>query len=902
MGEVYRARDTRLERSVAVKVLPALAAADPEFRARFDREAKTISQLNHPNICVLFDVGEENGVAYLVMEHLEGETLAKRLEKGPLPADQVLTIATEIADALDKAHRHGIVHRDLKPANVMLTPAGSKLLDFGLAKPGVVSATTIETKLATSLGASAIGTQLAAGGVFGSAQAQPSQPLTTRGSILGTFQYMAPEQIEGADADGRTDIWAFGCVLYEMVTGKRAFEGKSQANLIASILEKQPPPMSELQPMTPPALSRIVRTCLSKSPDDRFQTAHDLGLHLRWIEEGGSAAGLPAPVIAHRRRRDRLVFAAIAGVVAIAAAAGAWYAKPAPVQTNVVTRFTDALPADLVFTRTGRRVLSLSDDGTMLVYVAGNQLYLRKLNEQAAQPIGGTATSPSEPVFSPDGQWIAYWSNATGNAGDDNGQILRIPITGGTPTPLCPAQNPYGLSWTGNQIVWGARSEIFAVNDTGGAVETLVTANKAKNEQLGHPQLIDDGRYLIYTVTTKSWNDGQIVGQAMPSGERKVLVPAGGASRLVRSGHLVYYRDGTLFAIAFDTNSRSVRGGPVPIVQQVRSATVSGNAQYAVSGSGTLAFIEGGSSSLMELAWIDRAGRTEKISAPPRAYFEPRLSPDGTQVATATRDESPDIFIWNLRRSIETRVTNGEAPDSYPTWSADSRDVYFNTEIEGQWDVFRRRADLTTEAERLTNSKESEQPLWVSADGRVMLAYEFRVTPDRLILRAPGNDKGEAAFTPLIGTAYSQRNGTVSPDGRWIAYEAREGDSFEIFVRPFPNVSSGRSQVSQGGGNWPAWSPSGSELFFVSRGTGGAVSTLMSAQVRSRGASSTFDWDPPKGLFPMSPYFRSSSRGYDAAADGRFVVVQQPGGSSATTTAEIQFVAHWFDELKARVK
>ena len=665
----------------------------PDFRARFDREAKTISQLNHPNICTLFDVGEAivgsvpahevgltpgsgsrqqdpSPISFLVMEHLEGETLAARLEKGPLPTEQVLTVATEIADALDKAHKKGIVHRDLKPANVMLTPTGSKLLDFGLAKPGVISTSTIETKLMTTPPPASAETPK---GVAASA------PLTTRGTILGTFQYMAPEQIEGADADGRTDIWAFGCVLYEMVTGKKAFEAKSQASLIAGILEKQPPPMTELQPMTPPALSRIVRTCLAKNPDDRFQTAHDLALHLEWIEEGGSAAGLPAPVIAGRKRRERAIFAGAALVLSIAAAAAAWFVKPAPVATNVVARFSDVLAEDQAFTRAGRRTIALSDDGTMLAYVANNQIYLRKLNERVPQAIVGTNTDPSSPVFSPDGEWLAYWSNTTGGAADDNGYLWRVPVSGGTPTRLCEAVNPFGLSWDGNRLVWGERTHIKAVADTGGVPEDLVTADASKNEMVGHPHLIRDGAYLLYTLSTKAWTESEIVGQSLPSGERQVLT-AGAVPRFVSSGHLVYYKDNTLFGIAFDAGAGRVRGGPVPMVQHVRLAAFSGDAHFSVSGSGTLAYLEGNADSTFELAWIDRNGRSEKIAAPARSYYEPRLSPDGTRIATATRGESPDIFIWDLQRSIETRVTVGDPVDQYPTWTPDSSEILFSTE------------------------------------------------------------------------------------------------------------------------------------------------------------------------------------------------------------------------------
>ncbi len=547
MGEVYKARDTRLDRTVALKVLPPALAADPEFKARFEREAKSISALNHPHICTLYDVGSQNGTDFLVMEFLEGETLGARLAKGSLPADHALEYAMQIADALDKAHRQGIVHRDLKPANVfLLKDAGGlgvcKLLDFGLVKLVAASAQgTIETKLLTS--------------------PQPgiqTAPLTSQGSILGTFQYMAPEQIEGQDADARTDIWAFGCVLYEMLTGRRAFEGRSQASLIASILERQPTPMAELQPLTPPALSRIVRTCLEKHPDNRFHTAHDLRLHLQWIAEGGSAAGLPAPVVASRKRHDRLMFAGAALILAALAGGGAWFLKPAPVVTNVVSRFTMPLGAGQAFTRSGRRVVAISPDGTKIAYIANNQIYLRQMHESEAQPIRGTNVDPLDLTFSPDGQEIAFFTPATPQGPPTNVTLRKIRITGGTPVTLSPAVSPNGLRWQGDTLVFGQGQSIAAVAETGGKPRILVTATPESGEQLGHPQLLNSGRDVIYSVRPRNstFNEGEIVVQPVGGGARQVLIPAGTDGRVLPSGYLVYWRDGSLWGRAFDERAR----------------------------------------------------------------------------------------------------------------------------------------------------------------------------------------------------------------------------------------------------------------------------------------------------------------------------------------------------------
>ena len=887
MGEVYRARDTRLDRDVAVKILPAFAAADPEFRARFDREARAISQLNHPNICVLHDVGD----GFIVMELLEGETLAARLLKGPLPIEQALQIGSEIADALDKAHRRGIVHRDLKPANVMLTPSGSKLLDFGLAKPGAISTSTIETQLAPS----SDGSRMPRTGL------DPT-PLTARGTILGTFQYMAPEQIEGEPTDARTDIWAFGCLLYEMITGRRAFEAKSQASLIASILEKQPAPVAELQPLTPPALGRIVRTCLEKNPDDRFQTAHDLALQLEWIEEGGSAAGLPAPVIAKRKRRERLIGVAAAGAFAALAAVAAWMAKPAPGPAPaVVTRFSDVLPADQAFSRAGRRTLALSADGSKYVYVANSQLYLRRFEEPTPAAIGGSNTNPSEPVFSPDGETIVYWSGGVGavaGSGGVTGKLWRIPSAGGTPTPVCEANNPFGMSWSGDRILFGQTEGLMSVAATGGTPAVILKSDPAKGERFGQPHLVDDGRAVVFVSAVGEGRKIEVADLA--SGDRRVLVDDGIAPRILASGHLVFYRDSTLFAQRFDARARTVAGSPVSMVQRVRSAALSYTAQYTVSETGTLVYVEGEGDELLSLVWADRSGKVTPINAPPRRYFEPRLSSDGRRIVTATRDEANDIFIWDTERGIETRVTRSDARDFSPIWSPGDREILFATEDVNRKDtrfrIFQRRADLTMDAAPVTPFLEhNEAPRSIVEGGKRWVVEHIEFALDFVALRSAGAD-GPAA--PLVGRSSISRNPTVSPDGRWLAYEAREGETFEIFVRPFPNVNDSRVQVSQGGASWPGWSRDSKELYFVKSGAPGS---LMAAKVKPpRGAD--FDWAPPVPLFPATGYVRSSNRGYDVAPDGRFVLVGTPSATAATDRAAIQFVTNWFEDLRARVK
>ena len=893
MGEVYKAKDTRLDRTVAVKVLPAASAADPEFRARFEREARTISQLSHPHICALFDVGNQDGVEFLVMEHLEGETLADRLKKGPVPVEQALELATEIADALDKAHRLGIIHRDLKPANIMLTKAGSKLLDFGLAKMGVAPAPgTVETRLLTSPspGASA-------------------DPLTARGSILGTFQYMAPEQLEGQDADARTDIWAFGCVLYEMVTGKRTFEGKTQASLIAAILERQPTPMAELVPITPPALGRLVRTCLAKDPDDRFQTAHDLGLQLRWIKEGGSAAGLPAPVIARRKRREQTMWMGLVVAAAVVATAAAWLLKPAPVVTNVVTRFNYPLPDGQTFTRTGRHSIAISPDGTKVAYIANRQIYLRGMEQLEAQPIRGTSEDPYELVFSPDGQWIAYF--IPGNTAGSGGNLKKIAITGGAPVTLCPvASSPYGVSWHASTIVFGQAqagkiNAIQAVADSGGTPRSIVSLDETKG-RVRQPQLLDDGVHLLMTVEprgAKTQDDSDIVVQSLTSGERKLLVHGGTDAHLLSTGHLVYIQDATLFAVAIDTKRFEVRGGSVPIVEGVHEQPPSGAGQFAIADNGTLVFAPGSALSAQRtLVWVDRQGQEAPIPATPRAYGYPRLSPDGKQIAVESRDDEDDVWIWDLAREALTRLTFGPALDHYPVWTSDSRRVIYQTLDSSGSTIFRKAADGTGTAERLAQSTLDLLPESLSPDGKQLVARETergKTGIDLLLL--PLDPAGRAK--PLIQTNFDELNGEVSPDGRWIAYQSNEsGQQMDVFVRPFPAVDTGKWQVTSGGGWEPLWSRNGRELFC--RALSGGGMKLVAVPVPEQSAGSSFTYGKPEVVFPFAGYLvlggGAAGRTYDISPDGRrFLMVKTR--DNMMLRPSITVVSHWFDELRARV-
>jgi Tol biopolymer transport system component len=873
MGEVYKGRDTRLNRIVAIKVLSAALATDREFRERFDREAKSISSLNHPNICILYDVGHDQGNEFLVLEFLEGETLAARIAKGPLPLAEALKIAVEISSALDKAHRQGIVHRDLKPGNVMLTKAGAKLLDFGLATNNAALAGVPASELPTGVA-----------------------PLTAQGTILGTFQYMAPEQIEGEPADPRTDIFAFGAVLYEAITGRKAFTGKSQVSLLGTIL------------MTPPALGRVIRTCLRKDRDDRFQSVHDLWLQLQWVEEGGSAAGLPAPVVVHRKRRERSLW--IAAALALAAVTGAtiWWLKPAPLVTHVVTRFQYPLPEGQTFTRTGRHDLALSPDGARLAYVANQQLYLRAMDQLEAQPVRGTNEDPMEPVFSPDGQWLAYFTPVGGAGGSPNSSawvLKKIAVAGGAPVTLGTlAAAPWGATWRNGTIAFGMNAGSVAgvqtVPDSGGTPQTILTVDP-KKERAMQPQLLVDGKHLLFVAVplVNTVTEGQIVVQALDGKDRRTLVNGGSDPRVLPAGQLVYIHDGTLLAVPFDIRHLTVTGGPVPIVEGVAETPSTWAGQFAISAEGALALIPGGvAGDRRVLVWVDREGHEQPISANPRVYLFPRLSPDGTKIAVSSDDEEHDIWVFDLAKETLTRLTFGPAYEQIVAWAPDGKYLFFSSGLSAATlgaavpvDIFRKAADGTGATEPLTQRLEGGFPLSLAPDEKSLV---FRVsTLRRGLFLLPLEPKGEAH--PLIADPkFNVLNGEISPDGRWIAYDSNESGRYEVYVRPFPAVDSGRWQISSEGGSEPAWARSGRELFFLN------AANRMTAVSVPAGAS--FTYGKPEPLFSVSPYYGTGAgRTFDISTDGKRFLMVKAVGSVAGGRPSIVVVSHWFDEVKAHM-
>jgi Tol biopolymer transport system component/predicted Ser/Thr protein kinase len=871
MGEVYRARDTRLERTVAVKVLPSHLSTSPEVRQRFEREAKTISQLSHPHICALYDVGNQDGVEFLVMEYLEGETLSDRLVKGPLAFDQVLRYGLEIADALDKAHRQGIVHRDLKPGNVMLTKSGVKLLDFGLAK-------------AVAPAAARSGASLTA------LPTQTGKDLTAEGTILGTFQYMAPEQLEGREADGRTDIFAFGAVLYEMATGQKAFSGRSQASLISSIMTSEPPPVSTVAPMTPPAFDRVVRTCLAKDPDDRWQTARDVALQLKWIQEGGSAVGLPAPVVARRKGRERIawILAALAMTALIALAARDWRRSSARAP---VTRFSILAPANTMFTPPGElssSQIALSPDGRTVAFVANPAggrplLWLRALDSLNAVALAGTEDA-LHPFWSPDGRSIGFFTPTS---------LKRVEVSGGTPQRLCEVVAGRGGSWSSEGVILFAHSAptpLFRVPDTGGEPQQVTDIDAVHGEDRHrYPFFLPDGRRFLFWARSPGREYTGVYVASLDSRKARLVLKSEAMGQYAAPGYLLTVQQGMLVAYPFDEKSAKVRGNPIRIAESLVVGNPPGYAPFAVAGAGTLAYSYPYAKS-RQLIWFDRSGRRLGNVGQPGDYSTPRISPDGKKIAVAIREESKantDIWIFDSTRGAWSRFTFEPGNERAPLWSPDGSRIVYSSSSQGVLDLYEKPSSGGGEARLVVASPGDKFPTDRTRDGRFLVYHTFGGNSFWDLWVAPTQNGGKPF--PLFSSKFTEVQGHVSPDGRWIAYSSDESGRFEIYVTRFPQKQ-GHWQISTAGGTQPWWRGDGKEIFFL-----GSEQTLMSVAVS---ASDAFEAAVPTPLFKANfpaavPAYWSN---YGATTDGqRFLVSELVNEATATP---INVVLNWTAGLK----
>jgi eukaryotic-like serine/threonine-protein kinase len=865
MGEVYRARDTRLERIVAVKILPDHLSDRAELRERFEREARTIASLNHPHICTLYDIGQQDGTDFLVMEYLEGETLAERLKKGPLPLNQVLQYAIEISDALDKAHRKGITHRDLKPSNIMLTKSGTKLLDFGLAK--------LRGPQAAVASMSAVPTE--------------GSNLTAQGSIVGTLQYMAPEQLEGKEVDARTDIFAFGVVVYEMATGKKAFEGKSQASLIAKILETDPPPMSSLQPMTPPSLDRVVKTCLAKDPDNRWQTASDLCRGLKWIAEGSSQVGL-APAAAAKGIRAlgrRAVIPSLGALLFGAAIASltVWNLKPTP--SRPVTRTVIRLPPgqQLAGLSDGLAV-ALSPDGTQLAYVAiqsgTQQLHLRAMDSLEDRPIPGTEGAVS-PFFSPDGQWLGFFAG---------GKLEKISTNGGAAVTLGDALVPLGASW-GSQgkiaLAYQVAGSIQQIPDTGGSPQLLTRLDKGETDHRW-PEFLPGSKAVLFAAG--AFGDVSVAVQSIATGERRNLIQAARFPHYALSGHLVYAQGANLMAVPFDSQRLALTGPAVPVVEGVLQSQSTGAAQYSISATGSLVYVPGRAQlTQSKLVWVSRNGTEQPLAAPGHGYFNPRLSPDGRLVSVDTREQARQVWLYDLARETLARLTFEGSTNGTPAWTPDGKRIAFQANKEGPFNLFWLLADGSGGLERLTTSEYNEAPSSWSPDGQLLAFTELNPTTgwDIWVLRL-----SDRKAQPFLRTPFTEGAPRFSPDGRWLAYVSDESGRYEIYVQPYPGPG-GKRQISTEGGTEPVWNRNGRELFYRSGNKMKAVDIA---------TQPSFAAGKPRMLFegPYQPTV-ATIQNYDVSPDGQRFLMLKPSEQAEEAPTQINVVLNWFEELKQKV-
>ncbi|MGH9368648.1 MAG: protein kinase domain-containing protein, partial [Thermoanaerobaculia bacterium] len=853
MGEVYRARDTRLNRTVAVKVLPAGVASSEELRQRFEREAQSIAQLSHPHICALYDVGREGETEFLVMELLEGETLAERLARGPLPIGETLRFGAEIASALDGAHRKGIVHRDLKPGNVMLTASGVKLLDFGLAKV------------------------LAPEGPIESLTSAPTagKDVTREGAILGTLSSMAPEQLEGKPADQRADIFALGAVLYEMATGRKAFSGASQASLISAILSSEPPPLTSVQPFHPPALDRVVRTCLAKDPGRRWQAAHDVGLQLAAIAEASPAPAPGAPV-SGRRRPVWLPWAVAAACLAAAILAllrgRAPAGRPAP-----VVRFAVAPPSGRAFFPTFETTeLAVSPDGSRIAFVAtggpssgpsatavaaeaeaGRGIWVRDLSQLEARPVAGTEGASSV-FWSPDGKTIGFFTP---------GSLKRIEVSGGAPVPICDLPVGGGRSGT-----WGAGGDILFTNiqkatisrvpAAGGTPETLIEGDASRGEmRLNWPWFLPDGKRFLYVLKLRDGGGKIMLWE--PGKPPRALLPVVSAVQYIEPGYLVFAREGVLLAQRFDWRKGTLTGEPFSIAERVAYFLTSGHASFAVSQSGTLAYQS--HDSVSRIVWLDRAGRELGTVGPPGNYFNLSVAPDGRRLfydRTQPGIGTFDVWSFDLERQVEGRVTSSPLTEFAATELPGRRDIVYSSSRGGQPQLYRLDPASGREEQLAPGSGTFQIAQDVSPDGSTLVYVERTPQSPFDIWTLPLSGAGKP--TPLLQSPFSKSEVRFSRDGRFLSFISDESGRLEAYVMPYPGPGE-RIRVSTGGARLARWSRDGRELFYLSLDR-----RLMSVPVRT---GPSLQLGTPVELFALSgrPWIN-----FETAPDGKRFLASVP--------------------------
>ena len=862
MGEVYHARDTRLDRAVAIKIL---SSADPALKARFEREAKAIAALADPHICTLYDVGHQDGTDYLVMEFLEGETLAALIARGPIKIKDALTMAIEIAHALDTAHHGGIIHRDLKPANIMLVKGGVKLLDFGLAKRRQMPA---------------FGPSMAA--------TMTTPPVTGEGTIIGTLHYMSPEQLEGLEADERSDIFAFGCTLYEMVTGRKVFDGKSSASLIAAIMSAEPRPMAASEPVPPPMLEWLVARCLLKHPNHRWQSAADVAAILTWIREhssdaSGSVAGIAAAIVPASRASRWMTAMALCIALAIVFAVVAYRS---PSRSNQLTRFILSPLLKQPFA-VGPGIMSVSPDGRQIAYVTATELWIRSLDSVTARQMPGT-NGAWHPFWSPDGRWVAFAAGTT---------LKKIEVAGDAPRTLAETNGDRGAWSSQGVILFGGKDgRLYQIPEAGGQARPATELDTTRNETThAWPTFLPDGRRFIFLANSSNPKNRSLQLASLDAPGRTELVSAVSSVEYSPPGYLLYQQEGTLFAQGFDAKAGRLTGQPMSVVDNLEYNPVTGRGAFSVSENGTLVYRAGDTVNLATLKWFDRAGKAVGVIGEPSTYTGVRLSPDNSRVAVAQIDgtRNQDVWITDTERHASSRFTFDSANDNSPVWSPDGAWIAFASNRKGTFDLYQRSADGTGGDELLYESAEQKQPTSWSPDGsKILFNIDRQGVTGRDIWVLPLT--GDRRPSPIVQTQSDDEAATFSPDGRWIAYQSAESGTDEVYVQPFPPTGAKWQISSNGtGGVSPQWSGDGREILYLTGGFGLMVIDVVNAKGDRLQTGMSHE------LFRTSMLPQGSgllSHNFDVSRDGRrFLMVSR---TDEAITAPLTVMMNWTAALK----